>query len=328
LVIKAGVSAPAFPLSGKAKIMKATIIRKMLSTLIAASCSCLVNTSIAADTSTTDTNYSENRVANVKGEAVTGWNQRMGSAVADLPFVGRMSLSLNGVCGEKNSTSIDASTQLDALLCTHADPFTYKAIFNFEVTASIPLHQNIPLQKFPQIYSSTGSDSPLPSVKEAPWFQPSNGSLSGGYTVASWLKAEGSLKYICGKKQNFYELEARHLVPGGLYTLWLFYFDQLNAQPPEGSGGLQPDLAFGGSSANVFVADEEGKISGKRIINFCPQTWPKHEQYQPLNLHLVLHPEGQVYGTVAEQLLKPPHNGGPGIVALPQLMFTFPKSMY
>ena len=78
------------------------------------------------------------------------------------------------------------------------------------------------------------------------------------------------------------------------------------------------------SCVDIPVPDD---LSGKQKLNFCPQRWSKNEQYQPLNLHLVLHPEGRVYGTVAEQLLKPPYEGGPGIVAIPHLMFTFPPSI-
>lgn len=259
------------------------------------------------------------------GHAVTGWNQRLGQPLVELPIVGKTSFPINGVCGAGQSRAIDASTPLSEPLCTHADPLIYKAIFNVEVTADFPLHQNIPLVDFPQIYRSDGATKALPQVMQVPWHEASNGSLSQGYTVADWIKAEGKIKFVCQGKQNYYELSASHLVPGGLYTLWLFYFDQVNPPPPLGSGGLQPDLAFGGASANVMVADRHGRVHTTQPMGFCPQRWSQTEQYQPLNLHLVLHPEGRVYGTVAEQLLKAPHEGGPGVVALPQLMFTFPQ---
>lgn len=261
-----------------------------------------------------------------KGHAVTGWNQRLGKTVAEMPIIGWMSFPINGVCGRYSSSVIDANTSLDAPLCTHADPLIYKAIFNVDVTPDFPLNQNIPLSDFPQIYRSTGESIALKPVRESPWYEPANGSISKNYRVKDWLRAEGSIRFVCTGRKNFYEIQASHLVPGGLYTLWLFYFDQVNLPPPLGTGGLQPDLAFGGSSANVFVADMNGDLNGKQQINFCPQRWGRGEQYQPLNLHLVLHPEGRVYGTVAEQLLKAPHEGGPGIVAIPQLMFTFPPS--
>lgn len=259
------------------------------------------------------------------GHAVTGWNQRLGQPLVELPIVGKTSFPINGVCGAGQSRAIDATTPLSAPLCTHADPLIYKAIFNVEVTADFPLHQNVPLADFPQIYRSDGSAKTLPQVTQVPWHEASNGSLSQGYTVADWIKAEGKIKFVCQGKRNYYELSASHLVPGGLYTLWLFYFDQLNPPPPLGTGGLQPDLAFGGASANVLVADMHGRVRTTQPMGFCPQRWSQAEQYQPLNLHLVLHPEGRVYGTVAEQLLKAPHEGGPGVVALPQLMFSFPK---
>lgn len=260
-----------------------------------------------------------------KGHAVTGWNQRLGQTVAEMPIIGWMSFPINGVCGERFSTVIDANTPLDARLCTHADPLIYKVIFNVDVTSEFPLNQNIALSDFPQIYRSTGESKTLKPTLETPWYEPANGSISKNYRVKDWLKAEGSIRFVCTGRKNYYEIQARNLVPGGLYTLWLFYFDQVNLPPPHGTGGLQPDLAFGGSSANVLVADMNGDLSGKQKLNFCPQRWSKTEQYQPLNLHLVLHPEGRVYGTVAEQLMKPPHEGGPGIVAIPHLMFTFPR---
>jgi hypothetical protein len=263
-------------------------------------------------------------VAVKPGHAVTGWNQRLGETVVELPLVGAMSFAINGVCGDQTSSAIDANTSLNARLCTHADPLIYKAIFNVDVTTEFPGNQNIPLSDFPQIYTSDGKTKALENVKTAGWFQASNGAHSKNYRVKDWLKAKGDIRYVCTPEKNYYEITATNLIPGGLYTLWLFYFDQFNSPPPAGTGGLQPDLAFGGSSANVMVADMDGNLHTRQRINFCPQRWPASEQYQPLNLHLVLHPEGRVYGTVAEQLMKPPHDGGPGIVAIPQLMFTFP----
>lgn len=269
-----------------------------------------------------DAQYSQKKV---KGEAVTGWNQRMGQPVKNLPIVGPLNFSLNGVCGEEHASPITADTDTTSQLCTYADPAIYQFIFNSEVTPEFPKNQNIRLSEFPQIFTSDGQEKALPSVHNAQWFEASNGSQSFGYTVDDWLAAKGSMTFRCKPGDNSYQLRASNLVPGGLYTLWLFYFDQVNPPPPQGTGGFQPDLAFGGASANVFVADRYGRINGTRDMGFCPQAWSEDEQYQPLNLHLVLHPEGRVYGTVAEQTLAPPFNGGPGIVAIPQLMFTLPR---
>lgn len=302
--------------------MKPVILKKYLMLI-----SVLLIANSPASYATSDKQTRTSIVAQA-GYAVTGWNQRLGESLVELPFIGAMSFAINGVCGDEASMAIDANTPSNAKLCTHADPLIYKAIFNVDVTAEFPRNQNIPLADFPQIYSSDGKSKPLSNVKTAPWFEATNGAHLKNYRVKDWLKAKGEIRYVCAPEKNYYEISASNLVPGGLYTLWLFYFDQLNPPPPAGTGGLQPDLAFGGSSANVMVADMDGNLRSRQRINFCPQRWPASEQYQPLNLHLVLHPEGRVYGTVAEQLMAPAHEGGPGVVAIPQLMFTFPKPVY
>lgn len=277
------------------------------------------------------TSYADKKIkptiSHHSGHVVTGWNQYRGKPILDLPILGKTSFPINGVCGDTHSIAIDASTPLNSKLCTHADPTIYKAIFNVDVNQYFPLYQNVPLADFPQIYNSEGDKKSLPNTLDTPWYDAANGAQLKDYRLKDWIKAKGSIRYHCTHKNNYYEIEASNLVPGGLYTLWLFYFDQVNSPPPLGMGGLQKDLAFGGSSSNVMVADMNGSLKTKQLINFCPQQWRTNEQYQPLNLHLVLHPEGRVYGTVAEQLMSPPYEGGPGIVAVPHLMFPFPKGL-
>jgi len=276
----------------------------------------LVSVEVAAD--------DVGEMSSIKGEAVTGWNQRMGMPVTALNYVGELNFNVGGVCGETAAEPVGVDTPLDALMCTYADPPIYKLFFGIDVTDSMPENQNVVYRDYPQIVDPIGSEAVLPKISTVPWYKAANGAESEGLTVERWLKAKGNIRFICHGEKNLLVLKARHLVPGGLYTMWGFYFDQFSPPPPEGTGGLQPDLAFGGTSANVFVADDKGAIEASRDLGFCPQNWPKSEPFQLINLHLVYHPEGRVYGAVAHQVHVAPSHAGPGMVAIPQLMFAMP----
>lgn len=109
----------------------------------------------------------------------------------------------------------------------------------------------------------------------------------------------------------------RNMVTGGLYTLWGFYFDQQQ-------GSLQQDFPFGGTSANVFVADRKGIIRGSRDLNVCLMTWGPNEPQQLVNIFAVYHPDGRVNAAVGHTIQTPPFIG-PGMTATPQLMFAVPE---
>ena len=158
----------------------------------------------------------------------------------------------------------------------------------------------------------------LPQMSENPdWFGKSNGAKNRGLTVGDWLSAKGSMKFKCNRNESaFYEVTASNMIPGGLYTVWGFYFDQ-------DVGSLMPDFAFGGTSANVFTADRNGKINGARDLNFCPQKVTISDRYVPVNMFLVYHPDGRVHASVGHPVNTPPFIG-PGMVAIPQLLFPMP----
>lgn len=132
------------------------------------------------------------QVMQVKAQAVTGWNQRLGQPVAVLPIVGELNFNVNGVCGDKGAQPIMKETPLSAKLCTYADPEVYKIIFGYDVTPEIPAHQNIQLSDFPQVYSSAGDAKALPQAVESFWYEPANGAASKNYDVADWLRAKGN----------------------------------------------------------------------------------------------------------------------------------------
>lgn len=287
-------------------------------------CSCLVATlafGLGMGISATGASASEGlgvAPATLEGHPVTGWNQRLGEPVAELRFVGRMNLAVGGVFNPGGpALPIDQTTPLDALMASYAAPQVYLAFFGVPDAENVP-NQNILYQDYPQLRTHDSTFGPLPQLQDNPeWWGKSNGAQVKGLTVGDWLQPEGRMTFVCSPSQgNYYELSVEGAIPGGLYTVWGFYFDQQ-------AGQLQPDFAFGGTSANVFTADKDGKIEGSRTLNFCPQGVEAHERYQLVNTFLVFHPDGRVNAAVGHTVATPPFNG-PGMTATPQMMFPVP----
>ncbi|GAB4184619.1 MAG: hypothetical protein Tsb002_07790 [Wenzhouxiangellaceae bacterium] len=258
--------------------------------------------------------------ANVRALAVNGWNRRFGSPATDqLRFVGDLQFAVGGVFNPSGpALEINNSTSPDALLASYAAPDVYLAFFGVP-DAELTPDQNIPYIDYPQIFKHDGTAGALQPVMENPeWWDYSNGAQTQGYTVADWLSARGVMRFVCSEREgNYYQVFMRNMIPGGLYTLWGFYFDQQQ-------GMLQQDFPFGGTSANVFVADRDGKIRGSRDINFCPMTWDDSAPQQLVNIFAVYHPDGRVNAAVGHTVQIPPFIG-PGMTATPQLMFPMPQ---
>jgi len=254
----------------------------------------------------------------LEGLPVTGWNQRFGEPVTPLRFVGEFNLAVGGVFNPDGpALPIDQSTLPEALMASYAAPDVYLLFFGVPNAETVP-NQNILYADYPQLLTHDSQVGPLPQLANNPqWWGKSNGAELAGLTVGRWLTAEGRVTFVCSPSQgNFYELAVDHAIPGGLYTVWGFYFDQE-------AGQLQPDFAFGGTSANVFTADKDGHIRGSRKLNFCPQGVGAGERFQLVNLFLVFHPDGRVNAAVGHQVATPPFNG-PGMTATPQMMFPMP----
>ena len=254
----------------------------------------------------------------VKGHAVTGWNKIFGDAATTLRFVGQLSFDVGGVFNPDGpALPIGSDTSPFDLMASYAAPDVYLAFFGVENAQNIP-SQNILYADFPHMIKHDSQLGILPQLSENPdWFGKSNGAKNRGLTVGDWISAKGSMKFKCNQNESaFYELTASNLIPGGLYTVWGFYFDQ-------DIGSLMPDFAFGGTSANVFTADRNGEINGARDLNFCPQEVTINDRYVPVNMFLVYHPDGRVHASVGHPVNTPPFIG-PGMVATPQLMFPMP----
>lgn len=251
----------------------------------------------------------------IKGIAVNGFNQVLGSPAADLRFLGDMNFPIISAVSENGEIKpIDSETEPDALLISQIIDQVYADVFGIFDTESIPL-QGRDFADLPQIINLNGNKSVLPQLNEnSDWWTRSNGSQLRGYKVKQWLEAQGRLRLQCrNNKQGIYKLKLRKLVPGGLYTVWAFFFDQQENK-------LITDIPFGGTSANVFSADFRGNAEIKQALNFCPQGIEESERYQLIEVCVVLHPDGQTYSGVPHTVASNPFIG-PGINALPHIMF-------
>lgn len=256
----------------------------------------------------------------INGIPVTGWNQIYGAPATDLRFVGSMNFDVAGVYNPNGKAlPITATTSPDALLASYAAPEVYLAFFGVADAENAP-DQNIPYADYPHLISHDSQFGPIPQLSENPdWFGISNGSENRGLTVRRWLEISGTMRLECKPgKRPFYAVDVRDAIPGGLYTVWGFYFDQQANQ-------LMPDYAFGGTSANAFVADMDGRIEGKRALNHCPQDATTYDRYVPVATFLVYHPDGRVNAAVGHIVATPPY-AGPGMTATPEIMFPMPKA--
>lgn len=258
----------------------------------------------------------------LEGVPVTGWNKVYGDPAADLRFVGFFNMGVAGVFNPDGpALPVDGTTSPDALLASYADPVVYSAFFGIPNAEDTP-NQNIPYADYPQIRTHDGQMGSLPQLSENPdWFGKSNGAETRGLTVGDWLQISGSLKLMCLPDQRpFYHLKVRDAIPGGLYTLWGFYFDQETGQ-------IMPDYAFGGTSANAYVADMDGSIEATRALNTCLQRISPDERYIPIASFLTFHPDGRVNAAVGHTVGVPPFIG-PGMTATPQIMFPMPRDAF
>jgi len=255
----------------------------------------------------------------IRGVPVTGWNKVFGEPARDLRFVGNLNFDVAGVFNPNGQAlPIDAGTSPDALLASYAAPDVYLAFFGVPDAQNTP-NQNILYADYPQLSTHDSQFGPLPQLADNPdWFGKSNGAENEGLTVRKWLSLSGSMRFECKPNARpSYSVRVRDAIPGGLYTIWGFYFDQ-------DVGQLMPDFAFGGTSANVFVADKDGRIDGSRALNFCPQRVTAQDRYVPVATFLVYHPDGRVNAAVGHTVATPPFIG-PGMTASPQIMFAMPK---
>jgi len=259
------------------------------------------------------------RAAHINGIAVTGWNRILGEPAADLRFVGNLSFAVAGVYNPDGpALPVTNDTSMDALMATYANPDVYAAFFGIQGAENITT-QNILYRDVAHVLDNFNTTGPIPQLQETDtWWEINNGAENADYTVGDWLAASGRVNFFCNPAQGpHYTVRMRDLIPGGLYTLWAFYFNQQ-------TGNLHPGIPFGGTSANVFVADRNGRLNGDRALNVCPMDIAPEEDRQLVTLVLIYHTNGQVEAGVDLVFDDPPVTG-PGITATPQLFFPFPE---
>lgn len=258
----------------------------------------------------------------IGGVSVTGWNQTLGKPAKNLRFVGNTMFDVGGVYNPAGQAlPIGVNTSLDALLASYAAPDVYLQFFGVPNAQDTP-NQNIPYAEYPHLITHDSQTGALPQLADNPnWFGKSNGAVTKDLTVGEWLKISGEMSFVCKKNEKpYYTVNVKNAIAGGLYTVWGFYFNVA-------AGQLMPDFAFGGTSANVFVGDKDGNVTGARTLNFCPQQLAETEQYIPVNMFLVYHPDGRVNASVGHTVATPPFIG-PGMTATPQIMFALPKGNF
>lgn len=261
------------------------------------------------------------RTASIRGIGVNGWNRVYGDPAATLRLVGQMNMAVGGAYNPNgpDPLPIDNNTPPTTLMGTYADPEVYLALFGVPDAQNSP-NQNIPYADYPQFIHHDGQAMPMEQLLDnQEWWEYSNGAMVKDYTVGDWLSGEGSIQFVCDETNgHYFELTMKNMVPGGLYTIWGFYFDTQ-------IGMLQQDFPFGGTSANVYVADRHGDIHGSRWLNFCPMDVDPSERMQLVNLFVVYHADGNVYAAIGHEVATPPFIG-PGVTATPQVMFPVPES--
>lgn len=114
-------------------------------------------------------------------------------------------------------------------------------------------------------------------------------------TLGEWSAGTGSAKLKCDHQGTHVELKMEHLIPGGLYDLWLF------AQPFSGFD----DRAFGllVPEGAAFVANHHGKSNFNGTVEAGPLSFRGSVgdcllDDQILFIIVLFHNDGQLYGGV------------------------------
>lgn len=255
----------------------------------------------------------------LQGVAVTGWNKRKGEAAFILPILGGLFLDVGGVYDESGvSVPIGAGTSCDAFMACYANLDMYFLFFNQPIAERYP-NQNVKFDKYESIVRHNSEATTLKMRDQVLWWEKSNGNGVEGITLNTWLGASGTIEFedCDGEEGPVIHLNVTGAIPGGLYTLWGFFYDQHLPWPR----GLQLDFPFGGTSNNVYVADADGSVTATRRASRCISKSSNEERRQLINIFFVFHPDGRVNAAVGHFVNTPPFLG-PGCTAIPQIMWS------
>lgn len=79
-------------------------------------------------------------------------------------------------------------------------------------------------------------------------------------TLAEWEEARGIAKVVCNGDRSTYEFAFRGLIPGGVYTVWLYILNSNKSpgEPLDFDADVSASGALGSGTTNIFEALETG----------------------------------------------------------------------
>lgn len=239
----------------------------------------------------------------VDGVAVTGSNRLLGRPLWDLGENLGNQAGFTFVYGYNPGASlpfeIDETSSPDTILASGFD-VTYLALFGLTPDDLDPSLINVPLHQIPVLSTPDDQRSPLPMSNDVAGDVRSRAAFQGPITLGQWLGGKGRANIRCRDDGTaHFDLRLSGLLPGGLYTFWgVWSFDR----DGDGVGDVVGGVPLGGVP-NMLVADDQGKASARRDLNFCPQ----HETRLKY-LTVAYHSELRGFGAVPDQAL----DGAPG----------------
>ncbi|NMR27146.1 hypothetical protein HH219_16675 [Pseudoalteromonas sp. NEC-BIFX-2020_015] len=250
----------------------------------------------------------------VKGQAVTGFNRYLSEPLWNLgqPFdTAGFNFLFEHTPNTHEPAPLTYTTSWKTLVATGVDN-NYLSTLSISINDVNYEHINLPLR---EVFYSIGSEygrKPLESIFIADIDEISKAAYHSPITLELWLSAKGNAKYKCNaNNQARISFQLNGLIPNGVYTAWGVF-----SQDNSGNGVADGLAAIPlGGLPNVVVANNKGKATFKRSLNFCPS---RNEQL--LVVEFDYHSDGNVYGGIPDN----PREGFPsGIVTHSHLAFPF-----
>ena len=230
-----------------------------------------------------DKGHSKKERQVIKGSATTGANILLGEPVYTFPDPwGEIAIP---VVGEYNPNGVDPfpltpSTSNDAVLASRVADF-------LQVAFPLAEPHNVPLSETLTAIDGNLNLGEVPSMEDAGINEAS--SARPAVTLGDWLQAEGKMHIKCNEDGAKLTMRVKHLIPGGLYSLW-----QTRGTV---SGGLAAVPA--GGIPNFIVPDENGKAVYKRNMTHCPLNTGDSDE-PVLMYELAYHSDSRVHGAVPD----------------------------
>ena len=246
------------------------------------------------------------RTFDIRGTAVTGFNEVCGEPLQALPLPEPLSPTFHGAFVGAFDPTPGAVAALpltpencsdDILLATTTDP-TYRAAFGFP--DADPRLKNIPLRQVPTTVTLDGLRSALPSLGALPPnpFPPTKSEPNDPVTLGTWLSARGNMRITCDADGSAsVKLWLRNLIPNSIYSALAIW----RTTPPGATAPTVVALPLGGVP-NIMVTKEDGSASFKRRLASCPMD-PTPDGSTLLFVDVGYHSDNQVYGAVPVPVL-------------------------